>query len=83
MIEYPPGSGRYVMITSPSQAKALALPVTQEELAQMELADAAENVLIAYGMGWDLEGVMARLKEALEDWHVSDIRPSDRSPDDL
>lgn len=27
------------------------------------LLDAAENVLIAYGMGWDLPGVMQRLED--------------------
>lgn len=30
------------------------------------IQDAAENVLIAYGMGWDLDGVMDRLKTAIE-----------------
>lgn len=29
------------------------------------LIDAAENVIIAYGMGWDMDGMIERLKEAL------------------
>lgn len=27
------------------------------------IQDAAENVVIAFGMGWDMEGVVAKLKE--------------------
>ena len=41
---------------------------------QHDLIDAVENVLIAYSMGWDLEGVMTRLKDVLlENWRVSNI----------
>jgi len=28
--------------------------------------DAAENVMIAYGMGWDMDGVIDQLKSAIE-----------------
>jgi len=31
----------------------------------MALKDAAENAVIAHGMGWDIEGVMEKLREAL------------------
>lgn len=31
----------------------------------MALKDAAENVVIAHGMGWDMEGVIEKLQEAL------------------
>lgn len=30
------------------------------------LLDAAENVVIAFGMGWDMEGVIANLRAAVE-----------------
>lgn len=45
MIEYPPGSGRYVLIISPSQGKDLARPFTPEEWAQWELEDEWDNMI--------------------------------------
>jgi len=32
-----------------------------------KLADAAENTAIAYGMGWDMDGVIDTLRKALAD----------------
>lgn len=32
---------------------------------RMSIREAAENVLIAWGMGWDLDGVMEQLRDAL------------------
>ena len=45
MIEYPPGSDRYIMIISQSQAEDLRRPVTQEEMAQWVFEDEWENMI--------------------------------------
>ena len=37
----------------------------QEEY--LRLRNAAENMMIAYGMGWDMDGVITVLKTVLED----------------
>lgn len=51
--------------------QAIVLGETREEkearakrfAASAAVLDAAENVVIAFGMGWDMEGVIAKLKE--------------------
>lgn len=45
--------------------EAEAKPWLGPAVARSALLDAAENVSIAYGMGWDLAGVMAVLTEAV------------------
>lgn len=42
-------------------AEAVLVPMEVWE----RLKDTAENVLIAYGMGWDMGGVMSALKNSL------------------
>jgi hypothetical protein len=43
------------------------------------LLDAAENVVIAFGMGWDMEGVVANLRAAAERERAwEELRPAIR-----
>jgi hypothetical protein len=44
----------------------LALPCSAPEPATTPLLDAVENVVIAYHMGWDMEGVLEVLTNAYE-----------------
>jgi hypothetical protein len=44
----------------------LALPCSAPEPVTTPLLDAVENVVIAYHMGWDMEGVLEVLTNAYE-----------------
>jgi len=49
--------------------RSAAMKAGAEEVAEIErlrtVQERAEQVLIAYGMGWDLDGVMHELKKVL------------------
>jgi hypothetical protein len=47
--------------------------VTDEERKPQTLRDAAENLLIAIGMGWDIEGCVENLRAALARSNADDL----------
>lgn len=49
----------------PETTKSNYLTERPDELDWRALVDAAENIIIAYGMGWDMDGVIEQLRALL------------------
>jgi hypothetical protein len=49
--------------------------------SHLKVIDAAENLFIAYGMGWDLDGTKEVMSEALTEYQNTDHSQNTRSRD--
>ncbi|MBO9428829.1 hypothetical protein [Sulfitobacter sp. R18_1] len=55
--------------------------MTDDLTSHLKVIDAAENMLIAYGMGWDMEGTLEVFDEASKEFQATDHSGNSRSDD--